>query len=225
MPISSRMRFELVNGVSKNDIESNKFKIYLHKCPDGIYVGVTEDPVRRWQEHYYEAMQEGNPNYNEPVKRAIRKYGQNFTHYIVAVASFERASRKKEAEAIEFYGANLNARPEAIEGERHCSFKSLESQVSTAIMLEKTGREGAHYSRSDEQRKPVKARVVYDRGRKRLVSVSNSNFPSGLLVECSRSEREKLVVGDIVVVDVALSSKPNGTKYLVAAKTATLKTV
>jgi hypothetical protein len=220
--IPSNLRFELVNGIRKVDVESNKFKIYLHKCPDGIYVGVSDDPVRRWQEHCLSSSQEESPNYKEPLKKAIRKYGQNFSHYIVAVAAFEKSSRNKEAEAINYYSANLNVRPEVSDGKNKPEYKPLESQIPIVMVLSKSGREGANYSRGDDQRKPVRAQVIFDSGRKRVVSVENNNFPKGLFIQCSRSEKNKLSVGDVVTVNVAVSKRADGSKYLVAAKTATL---
>lgn len=221
MNIPKCLRFELINGLSKSHLDSNPFKIYLHKCQDGVYVGVSEDPVRRWQEHWIDAHTQESPNYNDKIKRAIRKYRDNFDHYIVAVSKFEKSSRNKEAEAIRYYEANLNVRPEVNLTNHDFGYKPIDDQISLVVILEKNKIEGSHYSREDKSRIPVTAKVIFEGNRKRLISIDNPNFPSGLMIECSRSEREKFEVGDIVSINVALSEK-NGKKYLAAAKTGTV---
>jgi predicted GIY-YIG superfamily endonuclease len=224
MQVPAELEFELLNGLSESDVKNAKYCIYAHSCPEGIYVGLSEDPVKRWQEHCSDAFNESCQNYTDNFRVAIRKYQSNFKHYILQTANVEKSAKNKEAEAIRFYSAALNVKPETNSENSGFGYKPIVGQISRSVVLKKKGTEGAWYSRSDQDRKPVVAKVYTERSRKRLRSVSGSEFPSGLNVECSRKERERFNNGDLVKVNVALSEK-NGKKYLVAAKTATLTLV
>jgi len=220
----SKMRFELLNSVIESDIKSNKYVIYAHVCNDGMYVGLSEDPVKRWQEHWSDAFNPSCENYSDKFRVAIRTHQNNFKHYILQVANFEKSANNKEAEAIRFYSAALNMKPEVNSENNGFGYKPLKGQISKLIILEKKGSSGSWCARSDNQRKPVIAEVYTERNRKRLRSISGQEFPAGLKVECSREERAKYKNGDLVQVNVALSTK-NGKQYLVAAKTGTLKLI
>ena len=217
-----KLRFLLINNISLDDIKKNSFVIYAHSCPDGVYVGVASDPVGRWQQHFADAFNENSPYYNDEFKEAIRKYTNNFEHYIVAVANFENAAKKKEAAAIRFYSRNLNMREEADPGERDYGFQSIASQIGKGEILNKKGKTGSEYSRSDSDRQTVIGEIYFSAGRNRLRSIEGNPFPAGLNIECGREERKRFKPGDKVRVKVAISEKANGTKYLTAAKTARL---
>ena len=225
MNIPAEIRFELVNGISEKDVKSNEHIIYAHLCSKGIYVGLTTDPVKRWQEHVSDAFNEGSHNYDDKFREAIRHCGQNkFKHYIVAVANFEKSAKNKEASAIKFYGKHLNTKNETENGDRDYGFRPLKNQIGTTLILKKKSREGTFYSRSDSSRKTITAEIYFESGRKRLRSISGQPFSAGLNIECSRSERAKFATGDLVRVNVALSEK-NGKEYLVAGKTSPLTPV
>ena len=219
-----RLPFHLVNGVSEQDISNNKFKIYAHVCKKGMYVGRSHDPVKRWQEHWSDAFNKYCENYTDRFRVAIREYQNSFKHYILAVANFENAAKRKEAEAIRFYKASLNVRPEPSLDKGGFGYKALGVQISKQVVLDKNKLSGAWYSRTDEHRKLAIARVYTERSRKRLISVKNENFDSGMKVECPRDEREKFKDGDLVEVYAAISEQ-GGTKYLVSAKSAVLTLV
>lgn len=225
MNIAAELRFELVNGISEKDVKDNQYVIYAHLCKEGIYVGMTQDPVKRWQEHVSDSLNQDSHNFDDKFREAIRRCGQNkFKHYILAVANFEKSAKNKEASAIKFYGKNLNMKIETESNSRDYGFRPLVSQIGVNIILKKKSREGAFYSRGDNSRKTITAEIYIEGGRKRLRSISGQVFPAGLNIECSRDERAKFNVGDKVRVNVALSEK-KGKQYLVAGKTSMLTAV
>ncbi|WP_374972340.1 GIY-YIG nuclease family protein [Spongiibacter marinus] len=223
MSIPSKVRFELVNGLTEREVKSAAYFIYAHKCTAGTYVGMSQDPVKRWQEHVSDAFNSHSHNADDKFREAIRGFRDTFKHYILAIATFEKAARNKEAAAIEFYSENLNMKAEAV-SHRDYGFKSIDSQISLPIVLEKKGKSGTSFSRQDSERIAVVAEVFEEFGRKRLKCIGGQPFEKGLLIECSREERAKLQVGDRVKVKVQISEK-RGKKYLVAARSATLTKV
>ena len=219
MRLPNSLRFELRNGVTEKEAIESEHIIYAHACSMGTYVGRSKDPVSRWQIHLRDAFDELSPYYNDPIKEAIRKCGNDlFTHYIVAVASFEKAAANKEAAAIEAYSDRLNARSEYQSEVRDYGFRPLEKQIGQSVVLKPKARKGQVFARTDKERRSITAEVYLFSGRKRLRSLENPFFPSGLNIECDRSEREKFDAGDRVRVKVALSTKPNGTQYLTTGK-------
>lgn len=50
------MKFWLLNGVTDLDIKINEYVIYGHCCKEGLYIGMSNDPVKRGQEHWSEAF-------------------------------------------------------------------------------------------------------------------------------------------------------------------------
>jgi hypothetical protein len=217
------MKFWLLNGVTELDIKINEHVIYGHYCKDGMYIGMSDDPVRRWQEHWSEAYnQHGRDHFNE-FKAAIRKNGNNFMHLILQVANTKNSAKNKEAEAINYYVPSLNMKAEFNFENDDFGYKPIDGQISKHTYLY-TRREniGSWYSRSDSDRTSVIAEVYLERGRKRLRTIKGQHYDAGLNIECSRAKRKQFNNGDLVEVDVALSTKENGTPYLVAAKTANL---
>ena len=222
MNVPSKIRFTLINGVKTEDVKNSKFLIYAHVCPSGTYIGVTNDPVKRWQEHCSDAFNKNSHNYDDQFRMEIRKYKSNFNHYIIATANFEKTSRNKEASAIKFYEPELNMKKETETEKQNYYYKKIEGQIGIKYFLEKKGRSGTNYSREDKERVTVTGEIYTEFGRKRLRTVNGQKFPAGMNIECSRSERSRFDNGDRVRINVAESKKANGTKYLVSAKTAKL---
>lgn len=222
MEVPSEMYFTAINRVTVDDIKNSNFLIYAHVCSDGIYIGMSIDPVKRWQEHCSDALNKSSHNYDDKLRIAIRRHEKNFKHYIIGTAKFEKSARNKEAFAIRFYNANLNMKLETIKSASDYYFRPIEGQIGENIRLAKKGRTGTHLSRADSDRETVIGEIYTEYGRKRLRVIEGQKFPSGMNIECSRSERSRFNNGDTVRVNVALSEKSNGTKYLVAAKTSKL---
>lgn len=221
-PPPSRIRFELLNSLSEKEAKESKFVIYAHECTKGLYIGYTSDPVKRWHEHFAEAMNELGSYYDDAFREAIRFSQHGMKHYILAAANFEKAAKAKEAAAIVFYQPTLNMRKEPNHETKDYGFRPIQGQLGRNVILDKKPSSKASVGRQDKDRKTVTAEIILEHGRKRLLSLPGSDFPEGLRVECARSEREKFNVGDRVKVNVALSEKPNGRKYLVASKTSKL---
>ena len=219
---ASKIRFELLNSLSEKEVKESKFVVYAHECTKGLYIGYTSDPVKRWQEHFAEAMNENGSYYDDAFREAIRFSQHGMKHYILAVANFEKSAKSKEAAAIAFYRPSLNMRIEPNRGDLDHDFRPIQGQLGLNVILDKKPSEKTSIGRQDRDRKTVTAEIIMEQGRKRLVSLAGPEFPAGLRVECARSEREKFNVGDRVKVNVALSEKPNGRSYLVAAKTSKL---
>jgi hypothetical protein len=222
MNIPSTIRFELMNGIAEKDVKGSKFVIYAHLCSKGIYIGMTEDPVKRWQQHISDSFNTGSQYYDDKFREAIRECGVGqFKHYILAIANYEEAAKKKEAVAISYYKANLNMKREPYNECRDYGYRILEGQIGKAVILEKKSREGTFVSRDDSFRETIIAEIYMEFGRKRLRCIKGQPFPAGLKIECSKEERERFNDGDKVRVNVARSEK-QGKTYLVAAKTSRL---
>ena len=186
MDAPSRQRFEAINGITENEVKTSEFVIYAHKCSEGIYVGMAGDPVRRWQEHVREAKNKHNDRYNEQFKIAIRQCGTTFKHYIVDIAKFEKAARRKEAAAIEYYGANLNTQVEKVTGNHLYGFRPIDDQIGIPVFLDKKGKTGSYDSRSDADRTLIIAEIYLDGSQKRVRCTHNQPFKEGLLVSCGK---------------------------------------
>lgn len=221
MNIPAKIRFKLINNITLNEVKKSAYVIYAHSCSEGVYVGMSSDPVKRWQEHYSDAFNKDSHHYNGKFRAAIRKCGSNFTHYIVAIANSENDARNKEAAAIEYYGDQLNMIVEINHGDLDYGFNSISNQIGQIVVLDKKESRGVFYSRDDSQRITVTGEIYFQEGRKRLRTITGQAFPSGMNIECPRDERARFNIGDKVRVNVALSTK-RGTKYLVSAKTAKL---
>ena len=72
MHVPTSLRFELANGLAATDVSRAKFYIYAHECSHGIYVGLAQDPVKRWQEHLLEAHNRESREYNSKFRKALR---------------------------------------------------------------------------------------------------------------------------------------------------------
>ena len=221
MVFPEKMRFRLVNSLSESDVEKAKFVVYAHSCSYGIYVGMSSDPVKRWKEHVHDAKNLSSHNSDDNFREAIRKCGERFEHYILAVSSNENIARSKEAAAIKYYSKNLNMKNERISEVKDFGFRGLSSQIPKVVFLKQKSQPKEQTGRSDRERRTIIAEVYMDSGRKRLRCTDGQPFRKGLRVECSREERERFNPGDKVRVRVALSEK-RGQQYLVAAKTSKL---
>ncbi|MCR9186627.1 MAG: hypothetical protein NXH81_14610 [Halieaceae bacterium] len=220
-----RIRFEILNGLGEADVKKAKHIVYAHRCPAGVYVGMSEDPVRRWKQHVHHSVDANSGSYNDNFKRAIRAYGHSgFTHYVLATASFPKSAKSKEAAAIKFYGHKLNSRAEVIDCQEDYGFRPIDTQIPKIVFLEAKAREDNSDRGGSYNKRNIRARVVYEGGRKRFVSLPNEYFPEGLRVQCNR-DRDEFDVGDVVEVSVSLSTKPTGGLYLVAATTAKITKV
>jgi len=222
MTPSSSLRFILINNLSPNDVKNAKYVIYAHVCSYGRYVGLSNDPVKRWQEHYNDAHNQNSHHSKDEFKEAIRKCKNRFTHYILAIADFETAARRKEAAAIQFYDGNLNTRPELDGIHDSYHFSPIGKQLGQAITLKKKSSTQERFSRSDSDRQSVIGQICIEGNRKRLRVIKGQPFPEGMYISCAADERNRFNSGDRVRIKVAESKKANGTKYLTAAMTSKL---
>lgn len=220
MELPRKVRFTLINNLNEKEVKNSKYVIYAHACSDGVYVGMTSDPIKRWQEHISDAFNEGSRNYNDNFRIAIRRCGRNFSHYILAVAGFEKAAKKIEAAAIQFYGDRLNMKNEVVETISSDSyrFSQIGKQIGQTITLEKKPTGKQSYARGDSERQSVIAEIYQEHGRKRLRVIEGQPFRKGMNIRCDTLERKKFKLGDKVRIKVAIS-KNGDTEFLDAAKT------
>jgi predicted GIY-YIG superfamily endonuclease len=221
MILPPKIRFKLINNIKLEAVKKSEYVIYAHHCSEGTYIGRTDDPVRRLQEHYADAFNINIHHYNEEFKVAIRKCGTVMEHYIVALATSEEIAKKKEAAAILFYSDRLNVIVDSKGDDRDYGFRTIDSQIPLPEFLEKKGRAGTTHSRGDDKRKTVTAEIYMEGSQKRLRTIEGQVFRAGLNIQCDTSETAKFSPGDKVRINVALSDR-KGTEYLVAAKAATL---
>ncbi len=213
------LRFELLNAVAESEVRGAKFVIYAHVCPSGTYIGRANDPVGRWRAHCQEAENLHGTYHDDPFKKALRGWRTHFKHYILATASSEAIAASKEAAAIRFYEPGLNARNEDAGERKEYGFKCIDGQLGRPVILQKKARSGGSSGVSGSL-KEITARVIFEYGRKRLVCIEGQPFSAGLMVNCSKKERERFSVGDLVVVSVA--SSEDG-RYLIAPATARIE--
>lgn len=225
MDCEREVEFEIYNVGKRTRVAHHEFKIYAHVLGSKMYIGYSNDPVQRWQDHVGDAFNSNCPNYDSRFKRAIRAHAGSVRHLILAVANDEGLAMRKEAEAIRFYKPSLNTGATVSSDIKKFGYKCLKSQCPRIVILEKKPRSSASRARDDDERLPAIAEIYIGRNRKRLRSIENEYFEAGLHIECARSDREMFEVGDLVSVDVAVSYKPSGTKYLVAKKESLLKKI
>lgn len=80
--------------------------IYMRTSPSGgRYIGKTTIPEEeRWKQHVQESKRSNNPNYNDLLNKAIRKYGaNNFKVQILEDNLFDEALNKREQYWIRYY--------------------------------------------------------------------------------------------------------------------------
>ncbi|MGK0271349.1 MAG: hypothetical protein ACI88H_002007 [Cocleimonas sp.] len=220
-PFNQRsLKFKLANDVTEHEANNATYVVYAHRAKTGLYVGVTKDVILRWRGHTQTAFKEDHKDYSRPFALAIRK--NQFDHIILGTAKTLEIAEDMEAAAIDFYNPNYNARAQLRKFNTNYGFKLLDSQIMLSTIIKQPSRAGSDYSRCDRDRITITAEVYGTNSRKRLRPAVGEIFDSSLSIECSRSERDKLAIGDLVKIKVALTTKTNGSKHLVAAKTAAL---
>jgi hypothetical protein len=62
---------DLSNGVER------PWYVYKHTCTVNgkCYIGISDNPIKRWKDHVYASRSKSNAEYNAKFKRAIRKHG------------------------------------------------------------------------------------------------------------------------------------------------------
>lgn len=209
----------LINGVTEHQAKTSPFVVYLHKSVGGDYVGMSACMVKRWAEHCEAASSTDHRDHDQAFKRALNNF--LFGHYIVGAAKTEKQARDMEAAAIEFYKPQWNSRPEFRSCSNDYQFAPICPTRGTKITLERKAKRKEVNARVDNDRTEVVGEVFTDQGRKRVRVIADQPFEKGLLIECSRSEREKFAPGTHVKVKVSLAHK-RGKDYLVAPRTAVL---
>jgi hypothetical protein len=224
MTLLNRMRFELLNRLTEEEVMRSRYLIYAHKCIQGVYIGFASDPVKRWQEHFADAHNPCSVYANDLFKKALRGFPQGFKHYIIAAARTEEEARNKEAAAIRFYKATLNIRNEYGAGDANFNYQPISAQIGKPIFLTKSSKNKNVHRHSEEERIWVVGEIYTEQGRKRVRVIAGQPFSKGLNIECSREERANYEDGQKVRVKVSLASK-KGTNYLVAGADSKLNPV
>jgi len=169
----SRIRFLLLNNLTEPEVKRAEYVVYAHKCKEGIYVGKSNDPVKRWHEHYSNAFNKDYRNYDDKFRKAIRCWKHSFEHYILATAKFEKPAEKKEAFCISFYNAKLNMKNESMDISRDYGFKAIEEQIAKPCVLEKRKNRNQGFARVESDRVSVTGLVYKNQGRKRLKTIKD----------------------------------------------------
>lgn len=220
MAIANTLTVKCINKLKAADVRAASFVVYLLKSPKGAYVGETKDLVTRWNHHNNSAsVSYRDRGCNLKLKDALKQGG--FVVYIVATAKTKEEARVKEALAIEYYKPDLNDRVELIKENLDFSFNRVEL-ISDVVTLRAKRDHGNNDKYSDSDRSTVICRIVLEGGRKRVLCCEGPN--SGLYVECSRSDRDRFNVNDVVKIK-AVQANRSGRTHLVAAKTSTLTKV
>jgi len=218
------LKFKVINGKTERDINTAKFFIYAHRAANSgeCYIGFSDDPVERWRDHFGAAFNEHSPYYNDPIKKAIRTHGYKFDHFIIDVASTETAAKRKEAAAQDFYKPKLNIRSEKVDSSSSHDYRDFDLQIGINLILKGRRNKKQTFGVEDSARKWVIAEVISEFGRNRLRTVSGQPYPEGMMISISHAEKARFKPGEKVKVKVSDAQQQDGTKYLVAAKSAQL---
>ncbi|EFP97797.1 GIY-YIG nuclease family protein [Vibrio caribbeanicus] len=73
--LKSTLPVSLLNGVKESDLKRHEFIVYMHKCINGLYIGQSDDMVRRWRQHNEAAFNTEHRDYNQKFKGYIRNFG------------------------------------------------------------------------------------------------------------------------------------------------------
>jgi hypothetical protein len=205
MAIRSVLLVNSVNGITRTQVESATFLVFLVKFSDSsIYIGETTDVVSSWGGLYNTAWN-GTPNTsNTAMQKAVKKFS-NPEFYIVALAESKANARALKAAAIKFYGAVLNSR-DSLSVEAEVKFSSLDNVVNYFNLFSRRDNSDS-VSFKDSDREILFGEIVNNRSKKRLL-VTEGEY-KGKYISCSHSEREKLNVGVRVKVKAKMMS--NGT--------------
>lgn len=221
----TEVRFYLANSLTLDVVTNAKYVVYGHECPAGLYIGFTADPARRWQEHVRSASEKTDRNYNNNFKSAIRRYLEGFKHFILAVASTEKAAQLREAAAIQFYKPKLNTREPSASREYSYPFSALSSSiVSSCVMKPKTKKTELNV-KSDSDRVTVEVIVFTEGDKKRLKTLKAAPFERVMNISCHKASLDEFPDGTVVKLKVAPAGGPKRGTYLKAAHTASISRV
>ena len=84
--------------------------MYKNKINGHMYIGLTNNPDRRYRDHASASFNEKNKDYNNSIHKAIRKYGLDNFDFIILKSNIETLEEAKveEQKAISFYNTYLD---------------------------------------------------------------------------------------------------------------------
>lgn len=196
-----------------------------HECVDGLYIGYSTNPARRWEEHVKSAFEETDRNHHNSFKNAIRAHPEGFKHFILAVASTDSIAQTKEAAAIRFYKPRLNTREPSALGEHHYTFRALNNTIVSSLVMRPRSQKKEQNTKSDSDRVTVEAIVSTQGERKRLKTLRVEPFEKIMNISCHKQPLDDFGDGTIVKLKVALAGGEERGTYLKAARTASITLV
>jgi len=129
------LTYYLANGITENDVKQAQYKIYAHICPDGMYVGMTDNLATGWRQHIDNSELASSMGDNDSLNEALRKHRDVFTHYILGVASNEKSAETRKACAIEYYKPTLNDNNEMCDSDRDFRFATLNNDNLYPVLV------------------------------------------------------------------------------------------
>ncbi|WP_334058313.1 GIY-YIG nuclease family protein [Alteromonas sp. S005] len=199
----TEVRFYLANSLTPDVVTTAKYVVYGHECAAGLYIGYTVDPARRWQEHVRSASEKTDRNYNNNFKSAIRRSPEGFKHFILAVASTEKAAQLREAAAIQFYKPKLNTREPSASCEYSYPFRALSSSIVSSCVMKPKNKKTELNVKSDSDRVTVEAIVFTEGDKKRLKTLKAAPFERVMNISCHKASLDEFPNGTVVKLKVA----------------------
>lgn len=205
--INQIIEVHLQNNISKNDVFENMnnrgiFYVYAHTFKGQMYIGRTNDLVARWFDHFDSAFNPFHPDYNYPFKKLIRKKYHKIRHHLLFITDNKELAEDYEAQAIDFYKPNLNTKNEIPKLNHNFIINEIVHH-SPIIPMSRKSRNWTYSNKS-----PIMAVARYDKskGYIRIYCDKGQIYPEGILVTCSKHQRQKLKHNQKVIINVTWQS-------------------
>ena len=213
-------------NISEAAIAKSPYFVYMHIFPNfENYIGYTGDLATRWKTHLSASFDSYEPSFSTPFHKALRN-SRSVKHLLLAICQSESDARHLEAAAINHYKPTLNVRTE--QHQLISSFLGVDiSTIDTLPTFQpRSGSINGSRVTSKSTKGVVIAKVIHDKGRKRLQVIDGFNeFAVGLMIHNSKEKREPYRVGTKLRIKIKEIRNCRGTDFLVADNSANIDIV
>ncbi|HAU4894890.1 putative GIY-YIG superfamily endonuclease [Aeromonas hydrophila] len=201
------VKVHILNNITETQVKQAKFFVYGYLFDkEKFYVGMTNDLVTRYDEHYRGAYNSSDRGCNYDVKSAFKANEPKV--YLIGVAETKEECQNLEAQAIYFYSkGNLNHRQEThkITDKKYYFNRSVHMSIEFTAKKNKDKSQMNQYKAKDREK--LLCKIVGTPQRKRVQCIEGKH--KGLFVSCSKKEREIHEVGAKVYIRATINSAGN----------------
>lgn len=201
------VKVHTLNNITEAQIKQAKFFVYGYLFDkEKFYVGMTNDLVTRYDEHYRGAYNSSDRGCNCNVKSAFKANVPKV--YLIGVAETKKECQNLEAQAISFYSkGNLNHRQEThkITDKKYSFNRLVHMSIEFTAKKNKDKSQMNQYKAKDREK--LLCKIVGTPQRKRVQCIEGKH--KGLFVSCSKKERELHELGAKVYVRATLNTSGN----------------